>query len=157
MAAVSTIIAGVGLAIGAAGAGVQYSASQKQAAAMEKGEELRKKQMNLDAQRRTRQVIREGLIARSQALTNATAQGAEAGSGLQGGYAGIQSNTLYNASGIEQNRQIGSQIFDANKQYAQAGSQMALGQGISSLGGAMVQNSQTLGRIYTYATTPRTV
>ena len=76
MAAAITAIGGIVSAIGA----------MKQAKASAKAEKLRERQMRLEAMRKKRELIREGQVARAEALSNATAQGAASSTGLFGGY-----------------------------------------------------------------------
>lgn len=150
MAAVSTVIAGVGLAIGAAGTVAQVQAAGEQAEASKKAEAARQRAMNLDARRRQLATIREGIVARGTALSNASNQGSQFGSGLAGGMAQISGQTNTNLAGIEQNRQLGNQVFSANRQAASASSASAFGGGLASLGGTLVNNAQAIGRIGNY-------
>lgn len=126
MAVALTAIGGIVSAIG----------SMKQAKASAKAEKLRQRQMNLEAMRKKREIVREGVRARAEALSNATAQGGAEGTGLQGGIAQITAQTNRNILANEQDRIIGNKVFKANRQYARAGGLVALGQGISSLGSA---------------------
>lgn len=155
MAALTTIIAGIGLAVGAAGTVAQVSAANKQADAAERAERLREKQMNLEAMRSRRAAIRNSLRARSLALTSATAQGAQFGSGLPGGFGQIGQQTGENITGINQGQEIGAGIFDANADYASAGALAAFGSGLSSLGGSLISNAGTISRIGTFFGSPR--
>jgi hypothetical protein len=61
--------------------------------------------------------------------------------------------------GVSQNQEIGNDIFAANRSYsnatasgnmavARAGTSASLGSGMSSLGGALMTNSETIGRIF---------
>jgi hypothetical protein len=165
MAAVSTILAGIGLGISAAGtvAGVaaanEQNKAQKEAlAADQRAEDARRRAMDLDASRKRREIIRQAQLARATALTNATAQGAEAGSGLQGGFGAISGQSGVNTLGVTQNQELGGRIFDANAQKnaahrnaASAGSMESLAMGISSLGGALTKNAGTIARIGGFA------
>jgi hypothetical protein len=164
MAAVTTVIAAIGVAASIAGTVVGFQAANQQAAAQKraaqaqaKAEEERKKAMNLDAFRKQKAMIREAQLAQATALSTAGAQGAESGSGLQGAYGGIWGQTQSNMQGVEQNREIGNRMFDyniqayqANAQAAAAGGRAALGAGITTLGGMLTQNAGTIGRIGTY-------
>lgn len=76
----------------------------------------RKQAMELDARRKQLEVIRNQQRYRAVALTNATAQGARQGSGLQGGYGQISGQSGFNLLGIQQNLQIGQNIFGLNSQ-----------------------------------------
>ena len=124
MAVAVTAIGGILGAIGA----------MKQAKASEKAEKARQQQMRLDGLRKRREVVREGVRARSMALSSASAQGAAESSGLQGGYGQITGTVNRNTSSINQDEALGDKVFDANRSYAKAGGLMALGQGISSFG-----------------------
>lgn len=151
MAALSTIIAGVGLAAGAAGTAVQYMGAQKAAKGQDRAEKLRAAQMNLETQRQQRQVVRQATIARAQALSNASNQGAADGSGLQGGYGQVQGQAGGAIVANSQNQQLGQGMFAANRQISAGQTMSSIGSGISSLGGGLVSGSDTLGRIGNYA------
>lgn len=171
------------IGVSAAGTAVSYSASKKQAAASEAAanaqneanqiqlqqqaavEAQRKQQMELDAMRQKREIIRQGLAARAQALATATAQGASRGSGLQGGYGQIEGQVGTNTLATTQNEQIGSNIFNINAAartglsgaynslssaygaMASAQGMGALGAGLSSLGGTVLRNVGTITKI----------
>lgn len=170
MAVFSTIIAAVGVAASIAGTVVAYQGAQKQAkaqkqalAAQQRAENIREQQMEVDATRKRRQMIREQQVARAQALQTSVNQGADSSSVLGGVYGGIGGQTGVNVLGVEQNREMGRGIFSANRDATAANirgaagaSQAAMGNAISSLGGALVSNSGTIGRIGTYMFSPRT-
>ena len=105
-----------------------------QAKASERAEKLRKRQMNLDAMRKKRELIREGVMARAQAVSAATAQGAGEGSGLAGGVAQVTGQVNRNVLATGQDQQLGNRMFKANQKYAQGGMISAVGSGISSVG-----------------------
>lgn len=77
-------------------------------------EAQRNQAMHLQANRQQMEIIRQGQRARSLALATATAQGANKGSGLQGGYGQISGQTGVNTKGVQQNLGIGQNIFDLN-------------------------------------------
>jgi hypothetical protein len=118
--------------------------------AQDRMEKLRKTQMELEGNRQRRQIIRQAVVARSEALSNATAQGASAGSGLQGGYAQIGGESGSAVAAVEQNRQLGRQMFDANAALSKAQTIQTIGSGVSSLAGALVKNQNEIGRVGTY-------
>lgn len=126
MAAAFMAIGGIVSAIG----------SMKQAKASAKAEKLRERQMRLEAMRKRRELIREGQVARAEALSNATSQGAASSTGLFGGYGQITGTTNRNVLATNQDEEISGKIFKANRQYASAGGLVAIGQGISSFGSA---------------------
>lgn len=82
-------------------------------------EDKRRLAMETDARRRQLEVVRNQQRARSVAVTNATAQGASKGSGLQGGYGQIAGQSGVNMLGIQQSLGIGRSIFDLNAQTSQ--------------------------------------
>lgn len=147
MPAVSTIIAGVGLAVGAAGTVMGVKAQKDQLAAQNKAESARQKAANLDALRRKRAIVRDMQQQRAIALSNATAQGAADSSGLQGAMAGVQGQATDSIVGINQQLQLGNTVFSANRQATRAASFGATGEGLQSLGGALVKNAGTLSGI----------
>lgn len=164
MAAVSTMVAVAGLGMAAAGTVMSTSAAAQQAQAQQQAlafqrqaEEARKKAMNLDAMRRRREMVRQSIIARATALATATKQGAQFGSALSGAYGNISGRTGVNILGINQNQQLGNEIFNANigasMAYSEAaswGAYSQVGSGLSSLGGAVMKNSGTIAQIGTY-------
>ena len=132
MAAFTTLLLGATLAMSVGSTVMQMKAAKEQSeaqkaeiAAQQRAEEARKRQMELDAARRSKEVVRQQQRARSAAVTNATAQGAQFGSGLPGGYGQIGGQTGFNLLGIGQNLQIGRDIFAANADVSAARMRMA--------------------------------
>jgi hypothetical protein len=82
---------------------------------------LKQRAVNLDATRRRQEMIRQGIAARSAALTVATAQGAagQGSSGLQGAYAQIAARTGVNVQGVTQQQRLAQELFGYNKQLGQ--------------------------------------
>lgn len=150
MAALSTVIAGIGLATSLVGTGVQAYGAIQQTEATKRAEALREKQSNLELARQRRQVLRDSLKARAMALLNSTAQGGTGGSGIAGGYGEIGQKTGENLVGISQAGQIGSGIFKANYSEANAQSLVSFGAGLSSFGGTVKDNAETFARLGTY-------
>lgn len=77
-------------------------------------EDLKKQAMEADARRKELEFIRQQQRARSLGLATATRQGAQYGSGLQGGYGQISGATGTNLTSLNQNLQIGEGIFGFN-------------------------------------------
>lgn len=152
MAAFSSVIAAAGIAAGAVGTGLQVVGQRKAQKGAERAERLREAQMNLETNRSNRQILRQTLAARATAISNASAQGAMEGSGLQGGLSQIQSQGTSATLASNQNREIGAGMFGANRQISQGNSLSATGSGLSSLGNGLVNNSETIGRIGNYFT-----
>jgi len=161
MAALSTISLIGGLALGAAGTGVQaygaiqaHEAQEKSIAAQKRAEAARQTQMQLESARKRRELVRQGIIARSQATAQATAQGAQHGSALPGALGGISSTAGAGIQGVNQAESIGNTLFASNLDQLEASRQMAEGQtlgmlggGLSSLGGQLTKNLGPIGRL----------
>ncbi len=151
----------IGLGISIFGTIMQVQAQQKAAAAQQRAlaqqqraETIREQAMRLDAQRKKRDIIRQGIIARSQALSTAGQQGAQYGTALPGAYGQIQGQTAFNYGGVNASERLGSEMFATNramlsarKDEAAAGGEASLGAGISSLGGAIGRGLGGIGRI----------
>lgn len=155
-----SVVGAIGLAVSAAGTVIGYSAQQKmiaqQTAASKKAENAREQQMQLDSANRRRQSVREAIVARSMGLAAGVNAGAQYGSGVaaatgQAIAQGAQNQQVTNSSQI-----LGSRVFAANREYfdatqrGQAG--MALGEGLSALGGAIVNNAGTINQLGDYFT-----
>lgn len=130
----------------------QTAAAQSQIAGLETQQDaVRKQAMEVGARRQQMEVLRNQQRARSLALNNATSQGAQFGSGLQGGYGQIAGQTGVNMLGISQGLQSGQQMFGLNAQIntqkqmiAQASAMSAQGQGESALGAGILGNLGTI-------------
>ena len=154
MPAFTSIAIAASVAATAVGTGMQMMGAhdaanaQKDIIAGERAAEAqRQKAMELDARRRQLEIVRQSQRARAMALSSANAQGAAFGSGLQGGYGQISGQSGTNLLGVQQNLEIGRNIFginagisNAKMNMADAQSFSAMGQGISSLGGAVLKN-----------------
>jgi hypothetical protein len=160
--------AGLGAGIGLAGLatslfGAEQGASAAKASAQasmniagleDKVNQQRKLAMQISARRQGIEAIRNTQQLQSQATAAATGQGAQYGSGLQGGLAGLSGMGNFNLQGINQNLEIGNTIFGLDTQIsqqkiaeAQAKSQEASASGISSIGGAIMKAAPTLAEL----------
>jgi len=117
----------------------QMQGEKEQIKAQKKAEKLRERQMNLQAMRERREVIRQATLARSTALATATSQGAAApgSSGLGGAYGQISGEAGRQKVAINQNQQIGQGIFAANRQYFQGSTQIGMGRAVAGGGQAV--------------------
>src|SRR5882672_3742875 len=94
----------------------QMAAAKQQIAGLETQQDtVRRSAMELSAKRQQMEVLRNAQRARSLALNNATSQGAQFGSGLQGGYGQVQGAASWNNLGITQNLDLGEQMFSLNQ------------------------------------------
>jgi hypothetical protein len=141
-------IAGIGSSL--AGTAMGFIGQKKQHAAMEKAEKARERQMLLDAQRQRRQIVRESIMARSTALANATAQGAEGGSGVQGGMAQIAADAARGLTYTNQSESLGQTIFSANREASRGATLASAGSGLVSLGGMIQDSAPAFGRLTEY-------
>lgn len=160
--ALATAIAAVGVGISAIGVGVQAYSSAKQydaqqtmisdqKTASKRAENVRYQQMYLDGQRRKRQAVRESIMARAQALSVGSNQGAMGSSGLaaamgQAGARGLENQATTNAS-----TGLGEQMFSANNAYSDATfngqSAVSTWQGVGAFGRLLTQGGPTMARV----------
>lgn len=145
------------LAIGAAVAGVagtiySYMGQRKAQKGAEKAERIRETEMQLQAARNRRQSIRQAIITRAQATSNATAQGAGDGSGLQGGLSQISNANAQNQRDISQGLSLGTQMFAANRMISSGQTMASIGQSIQQFGSYLGDNYSKFERVYNYQT-----
>lgn len=138
-------LAAVGAATSIYGAIAGNSAQSEAIAAQQHAEQIRQQAAAADAERRRRQAIRQGIIARSQALTKETAQGANESSAVGGAGGQINQETGWRVAGINQAQHFGTELYGANQELlaarqdqANASSISDIGKGISSLGNALI-------------------
>ncbi len=146
----AAIAGAIGAAAGIAGTVVNYMGAQKAAAGQERAEKLRETQTKLEEARQRRAVVRQAQVARATAGSNATSQGAQDGSGLAGGIGQIQGQAGSTTAAISENAGISSGMFQANRTISQGQTMSSIGQGISSLGGALVNSQEPIGRLGAY-------
>jgi small-conductance mechanosensitive channel len=133
--------------LGQAKASKRNAQIEQQIATQERAQNaLRRQSMELDANRKKIENIRNVQLSRAMAMNTAVAQGAQFGSGLAGGLAQITGRGNWNELGINQNLQIGQNMFNIDDQIsnlkmqkAEVGGDMATAQGISSLGGSIMK------------------
>lgn len=150
-----------GLALSAVGTATQMSAAQDAERAQntvinnqQKSEATRQQAMLLDADRRKREIVRQGIIARSHALATGINQGVTGGSALPGTYGQISGEEGVNLLGVNNAVSFGTDIFQANQGVLQgrraeaaAGTKSAIGSGISSLGSKLGSLTGQIGNI----------
>lgn len=83
-------------------------------------EKNRMQYMELDARRRKIENFRNYQRARAQGLENAAAQGAQYGSGLQGGISQVRDESEWNALGVNQQLYAGRNAFGINATLSQS-------------------------------------
>ena len=158
----------ISLAMGAVGLGMQIFGGIGQSqdaheaakisqdvARQEQGiNDAKQKQMELEGRRSQMENIRNNQRARAMAENAAVNQGAQFGSGLQGGLAQIQDQSLFNMSGVNSALSIGREINSFNQnisadkqQLAQVQASSATNQGIATLGGAVMKAGPIIGQV----------
>lgn len=78
--------------------------------------ELRRQQMNLDANRRKRDIIRQSQVATANAEAAAANSGALNSSGIEGARGSISGQAGVNFLGVSQNQEIGNKMFNYENQ-----------------------------------------
>lgn len=149
----------VGLGLSLWGASKQSDISKQQsqvsvgiASDEQKINAQKQQQMQLEARRSQLENFRNAQRLRAQSTAAAVNQGAQLGSGLQGGLAGITAQATENSRSINQGVEISQNIFGINNdisskkmQLAQLGGQSAEAQGMQSLGGALLKAGPIIG------------
>lgn len=114
----------------------------------------KQKAMEIDARRQQLEIMRTNQRMQALAATRATSQGAQFGSGLQGGEAQIQDQSAFNLAGVDSSLTIGREINKYNQaitvdkmQMASLGGKSAMDQGFMSLGGAIMKAGPIVGQL----------
>lgn len=152
MPALTTAIAALGLLAAAGGTAASVIGAQKQASAEKQLAQQQQTQMNLDAARSRRNIARQAILSRSQALSNATNSGAGFGSssGVAGGQSGITSQAGVAGLGLSQNTSIANTSFGLQHDAFNGGTLAATGGAISSFGSMMMQQAPTIAKVGGY-------
>lgn len=137
----------IGVVLQAIGIGVSVFGAVEQTAAADKAEKLREQQMNLDAQRQKRDIVRNSILANSQAVSTATNQGAASGSALPGAYGQISGRAGDQTLAVDQNQEIGRGIFAANRASYSGSLISDFGSGLTSLGNMFLQDAGTINKV----------
>lgn len=138
--------------LGQANVSKQQAQVSQDIARQEQGiNQQKQQQMQLESRRGLLQNFRNAQRLRSQATAAAVNQGAQFGSGLQGGLAGITNTATENALGINQATEIGTNIFNYNnaissdkQKLASLGGQSAYDQSLGNIGGMLAKNAGTI-------------
>lgn len=110
--------------------------------------------MELAGRRQQLEIIRNNQRARALAENNATNQGAQFGSGLQGGLAQVADQSLFNLVGVNSALETGRNIAGYNNtisqdkiRMAQLGGDAASAAGFASLGGSILKAGPMVGAL----------
>lgn len=110
--------------------------------------------MEVAGRRQQLEIIRNNQRARAMAENNATNQGAQFGSGLQGGLAQVQDQSTFNLAGVNSALDTGRNINNYNTliskdkiRLAQLGGDASSAAGFTSLGGSIMKAGSTIGAL----------
>lgn len=124
-------------------------------------EQQRKLQMRLEAMRQRREIVRNMISARAEALSNATLAGAGASSGLQGGLAQESAEGTRQLTDVYTSEDVGKKIFNYNTGLTLLGGQLnqvqakmglaqsegQFNQGLISAGMSIMGSAATAGKV----------
>ena len=127
-------IAIIGAVASAVGTGVSAYGQMQAADAQRNQERIRRRQMELEAANKRRQIMREAALQRAQSTAAGYAQGAGGSSALAGAVGGISQQAGSGVLAVNQGQQLGQQMFAANMAESRANMVGNIGGGISSLG-----------------------
>ncbi len=115
---------------------------------------LRRRQMNLDAMRRKRDIIRQAQIATARSESAAANQGALFSSPVEGARASVSGEAGVQTLGISQNQEIGNSLFDLANQKAMIDFQMSKqsnkvssSEKFNAIGNTLSKNQDTLSKV----------
>lgn len=115
----------------------------------------RQQQMVLSNSRQQMENFRNVQRARAQGMNAAVNQGAQFGSGISGGQAQATDQGNFNSLGMNQNLQIGENMFSLDNQISQqklalsgVQSSMATDQSIAGLGSTLTKGAGTISNIF---------
>lgn len=157
-----TIASIIGMGLSAVGSfmGTQASSAasgihQKIAGLEEDVNQQHRKAMEIDARRRQMDIIRTNQQKQALGMAAATNQGAQFGSGVAGGQAGIAGQSETNLVGVNQSLDIGrsifgidSQINEQRKQLASVETSSATASGVSALGSDLFKAAGPLQNLF---------
>ena len=156
MAAFTSIMAGLGLAssLGSAGYGFfsRGGGGSEEIARISQAENaIRMRQVELDAERRKRDVIRQAQVATAQVENNAANSGGLNSSAVVGATSAISGQAGVNYQGIDQNLDLARNLYTLGNQRGQAlwnnSREQARRSGIMQLAGAFSKSAGTIGKL----------
>ena len=138
------------------GAQSKYQSEMQIANLQMQEDQQRRQAMEISARRQQLENVRKAQQFSAANLAAAVNQGAQFSSAGEAGRSAPGAAAAYSNLGISQNLQIGEQLFNINQQIseqkineAKAESQIASGQGISSIFGAIGQQAGNIGKLAT--------
>lgn len=141
----TTIIAGIGLAIGAGSAVEQRKKANEAADVQEKSEKAQQKIRDLQSARQRRAAIRQARSERAQAVTAGVQQGVAGSSSLATGVGNIQTQLGGAVGFLDQTQALSSQASIFNIKAAKLQSKAATFGAVSGLGMSIFSNAESIG------------
>src|SRR5690606_31402121 len=142
------VAGGISAAAGVAGTVMQAVGANKMADAQERAERVRQTQMDLEAQREKRAMVRRAVITRAQVQNAAGATDQPNSTGLQGGLGNITSQTGQNIQGVNTGQQLGQAMFGINRQISSGQTLASIGGAVSGIGNQIASNFETFNRVF---------
>jgi len=146
--ATTLIIAGLGVALSAAGTAATVIGQNQTAQASQRSEDLRAQQLQLDTTRQTRQLLRQRQVAAAQTTATATSQGANGSdSSIAGAVGESTSSAAGSLNALNQNADLGRQTFAANADASRGQGIAGFGSALSGWGSSLVNNAATISKV----------
>lgn len=136
---VAAALIGGGMVMSAYGQYGQYKAQRK-------ADQLRQRQVQLEATRLRREQLRKAQVARAKATATAYNQGAGESSALSGGISQITGQAGRAVQAVNQDAKLSEGLFNINTEAAKAGAITSIGEGITSVGQTIAGNADTINR-----------
>jgi hypothetical protein len=140
------MLAGITLALAAAGTAASISGAQQAAAGERRAEEIRQRQMRVTADRERRQAIRAAMQTRARANVALTAQGGSPGSASAGLGQQVQ-DAGQGVSDTNVNENLGNLMFSANAMTSRGRSLASTGSAVQNFGMSLYGQGDALRRM----------
>ena len=134
---VPAIIAGIGLAFSVKGSVDAKQASKEQAKDQKKAERAKQKIRDLQTARERRKQVKQARIQRAEIASSAGAAGTLQTSGFAGGTGSLITDAASNISFLNKTQELSSQVSIFNQSAADAGSDVASANALSSVGSSL--------------------
>lgn len=148
MAALSTLIAGAGLAVAGASAVSSYKNQKKALKEQESANEAQRKQADLSRARQNRDAIRQARMAFGAAQQSAESQGVGDSSASQGGLGSIQTQLGSELSFLDQFTGLSDQASIALGNAAKFQNRANTAKSVGAVGMAAFSNSDAIANIF---------
>jgi len=140
-------IGAIGLLTTIAGTGAGVAGQVIAAKGAKKAENARRQQARLEAQRARREIVRRGVVARAESLSNATNQGAQFSSAAIGAQGSAVAQAGRGVQATTQNEILGNRVFEGNAQQRRGNTLTSLGSGLQSFGSSLTNNLGTFEKV----------